>query len=107
MVLAPLPHPWFNGSYFVIIYVALGVVADVSAPLRLRLRLRLWHWLLWLLFCWKPPAASAARQDTFLAVVDLLANLLKIFWLLHFITPDPSEDTQSRGLPVKFFVWGN
>jgi len=36
-------------------------------------------------------------QDTFLffwlAVVDLLANLLKIFWLLHFITAYPSEDT--------------
>lgn len=31
-------------------------------------------------------------------MVDLLANLLKIFWLLHFITPDPSEDTR-KGRP--------
>lgn len=37
-VVLPPPLPLrFNGSYFVIIYVALGVVADVSGPLTLAL----------------------------------------------------------------------
>lgn len=87
------PPSRFNGSYFVIIYVALGVVADVSGPLTLALAS----------FCAANSRGSTRKQrhrsqDTFLAVVDLLANLLKIFWLLHFITPDPSEDTR-KGRP--------